>query len=85
MAIKLTSSQRFHTNKVQIPYASNKLPVDPLFNAGKFSSLSQVSLNKAIRHLLTQAGLNQSNFASHSFRIGAATIAGIPSWIIKAL
>ena len=64
------------------------LPADPLVNAGRFSPLSQVSLNKALRHLLTQAGLNQTNFTSHSFRISTTTTAtaeGIPSWIIKSL
>ena len=74
--------------KLYIPYANSTLPADPLFNAGRFSPLSQVSLNKALRYLLAQAGLNQTNFASHSFRIGAATTAaaaGIPSWIIKSL
>jgi len=74
--------------KLCIPHASSTSSADPLFNTGRFSPLSQVSLNKALRHLLSQAGLNQSNFASHSFRIGAATAAaaaGIPSWIIKSL
>jgi len=61
------------------------LPTDPPFNAER---LSQVSLNKTLCHMLMQGGLNQSNFASHSFRIGASTTAaaaGIPSWIIKSL
>jgi len=37
--------------------------------------------------LLSRAGLDQSQFASDSFRIGAATTAaaaGIPVWMIKS-
>ena len=39
-------------------------------------------------YLFQQGGINQSNYASHSFRIGAATTAaaaGIPAWLIKTL
>ena len=35
-----------------------------------------------------QAGMCPSNYASHSFRIGAATTtaaAGLPTWLIKTL
>jgi len=73
--------------KLHIPYANYTSSGDPLFNGGRFSPLSQASLNRALRHLLTQIGFNQSSFASHSFRIGAAitpAAAGIPSWIIKS-
>ena len=44
--------------------------------------------DKVLRLLLQQAGLNRSEYSSHSFRIGAATTAaaaGIPSWMIKSL
>ena len=44
--------------------------------------------NKAICHLLQKKGIDQINYASHSFRIGAATTAaaaGLPAWLIKTL
>lgn len=56
--------------------------------AGRFAPLTQASLNKALRTLLSRAGLDQSQYASHSFRIGAATTAAaarIPVWMIKSL
>ena len=39
----------------------------------------------SIAYILQQAGLNQSDYASHSFKIGAATTtaaAGLPIWLI---
>ena len=59
-----------------------------VFKAGKFDPLTQKKLNDMLRYLLQQGGINQSNYASHSFRIGAATTAaaaGIPAWLIKTL
>ena len=38
-----------------------------------------------LHQLLQQAGLNQSDDASHSFRIGAATTAAVPTWLIMKL
>ena len=38
--------------------------------------------------LLQLAGYDQHSYASHSFRIGAATMAaaaGLPAWLIKAM
>ena len=61
---------------------------DPVFCAGRFNPLTQQQLNKAIRHLLQKKGINQINYALHSFRIGAATTAaatGLPAWLIKTL
>ena len=60
----------------------------PIFRAGKFNPLTQRQLNAVLRHLLQQAGFNHINYASHSFRIGAATTAaaaGLPPWLIKTL
>ena len=61
---------------------------DPVFHAGRFQSLTQKKLNEVLRCLLQQGGVNQADYASHSFRIGAATTAaaaGIPAWLIKTL
>ena len=60
----------------------------PVFSAGRFHPLTQRKLNIVIRHLLKQGGINQLNYASHNFRIGAATTAaaaGLPAWLIKTL
>ena len=61
---------------------------DPVFKAGQFNPLTQNKVNKVLRHLLQQSGINDGNYASHSFRIGAATTAaaaGIPGSLIKVL
>ena len=60
---------------------------DPLFNAGQFSPLMREHLTTAIRQLLDQAGINSQMYASHSFRIRAATTAaaGLPAWLIRRL
>ena len=64
------------------------LPHKLVFSAGSFSPLTRSRLTGTIRHLLMQAGMCPTNYASHSFRIGAATTAaaaGLPSWLIKTL
>ena len=64
-------------------------PVSALvFTAGRFSPLTRIKLNATLRYLLCQAGVDQHNYSSHSFRIGAATTAaaaGLPVWLIKTL
>ena len=70
------------------PLANQSAADDPLFNAGRFAPLTSTSLNKALYILLQNAGLDQSQYASHSFRNGAATTAAaarIPAWMIKSL
>jgi len=60
----------------------------PFFDAGTFNPLTQNKLNKIICHLLQQGGINQTNYASHSFRIDTATTAaaaGSLAWLIKTL
>ena len=50
--------------------------------------MSCPAVTRVIRQLLSQAGLNYMDYASHSFRIGAATTAaaaGLPAWMIKSL
>ena len=63
-------------------------PITLLFKAGRFHPLSHAAVTKTLRELLHQAGLNESQYASHSFRIGEATTAaavGLPAWLIKSL
>ena len=58
------------------------------FMAGRFTPLTQASLYKTLRTLLSRAGLDQSQYASHSFRIGTATTAATVRmlvWMIKNL
>ena len=60
----------------------------PLFQFADGSYLTRRSLTEHLRVLLTAGGYSSSLFASHSFRIGAATTAaaaGLPDWLIQAL
>ena len=57
----------------------------PLFNGGRFAPLSWVQVTSAICQLLQGTGIIQSDYSSHSFHIGAATTAGLPATLIKAL
>ena len=71
-------------------YAAEVTPshqVGPLFNGGRYSPLTRQHLTSALRHLLQNTEFNQQQYASHSFRIGAATTAaaGLPEWLIKML
>ena len=65
-------------------YAAEVTPshqVGPLFNGGRYSPLTRQHLTSALRHLLQNTNFNQQQYASHSFRIGAATTAaaaGLP-------
>ena len=62
-----------------LQFYSNLIPSakkqGPLFNAGSFSPLTRERLTAVIRQLLHQAGISPHMYASHSFRIGAATTA----------
>ena len=60
----------------------------PLFTFQSGSFFTQGRLTNETRLLLSKEGLNSSEFACHSFRIGAATTAAsanLPPWIIKVL
>ena len=60
----------------------------PLFTFADGSYLTHQSLTEHLRTLLLSAGHDATVFASHSFRIGAATTAataGLPDWLIQAL
>ena len=70
-------------------YLSLRPPVDgELCLKADRSPCSRNFFISSVRNALAKAGLNQSLFAGHSFRIGAATTAaaaGIPSHTIKRL
>ena len=60
----------------------------PLFMYKSGKSLSQQLFTREVRFLLSKGGLDEHEFAGHSFRIGAATAAAaanVPTWLIKAL
>ena len=60
----------------------------PLFLLNSGDPLSRDTLVTTVRHTLSSAGLEVSQFNGHSFRIGAATAAsqaGIPDSTIKSL
>ena len=59
-----------------IPPANRK---GPLFNGGRFSPLSRANVTTILHQLLHGTDEEPVNYASHSFRIGAATTAaGLP-------
>ena len=67
---------------------SPKPPNSYTFSAGTFKPLTCPKFTEVVWQLLTQAGQDPGNYASHSFCIGAATTAAatrFPSWSIKAL
>ena len=60
----------------------------PVFNIGRFRPLTRSQVTSVVRQLLLEAGVDYTDYASHSFRIGAATTAaaaGIPSDLIRTL
>ena len=57
-----------------------------LYCGGRFNPLSREQLTRALHMLLQLA--DQHSYASHSFRMDAATTvaaAGLPTWLIKAM
>ena len=63
-------------------------PGQPLFRFSCGLNLTRTSLTNNLRTLLNLCNIDSSCYASHSFRIGAATTAGaagIPDWLIKTL
>ena len=71
-----------------MPFSNRTTVSNPVFMIGRFAPLTQASLSKALCSLLSRATLDQSQYASHSFRIGAATTAAsasLPVWMIKSL
>jgi hypothetical protein len=70
-------------------YISLRPPIGgPLFIHASGKPLTKQVLTNKTRQLLTLSGFNASNYAGHSYRIGAATTAAeanLPSWLIKTL
>ena len=65
-----------------------KPPTGPLFVYKNGQYLTKVSFTAELRRLLTSIGLTPNEFASHSFRRGAATAAAaarMPPWLIQTL
>jgi hypothetical protein len=60
----------------------------PIFTYQNGSFLTREKLTSETRLLLSMGGLNSTEYAGHSFRIGAATsaaAANLPPWLIKVL
>ena len=60
----------------------------PLFKYLSGSPLTKAGLTSETRQLLSMSGLQPSQYAGHSHRIGAATTSasvGLPAWFIKTL
>ena len=88
---KTNSSTYLHSefNRYGNYVSSTNTPLDaPVYQAGRFNPLSHAIITRTILQLLSQVGFDHMAYASHSFRIGAATTAaaaGLPAWIIKSL
>ena len=74
-----------------LAYLESRPPIPnsrPLFIFQFGSFLTRGRFTSETRLLLSKGGLNSSEFAGHSFRIGAATTAAsanLPPWLIKVL
>ena len=70
-------------------YAARRPPgPGPLFQFLTGAPLARRNLNHLIKHLARRVGVEVERYATHSFRIGAATTsaaAGIPDWQIRTL
>lgn len=74
--------------KNYILQASPIAPDKPLFRLQNGRPLTRTLVSTELRRLLAMCGLDTSAYATHSFRIGAATTAaasGIPAWLIKTM
>ena len=59
-----------------------------LYCGARFNPLSREKLTSSLCMLFQLTGYDQHSYASHSFRIGAATTvaaANLPAWLIKAM
>ena len=63
-------------------------PTKPVFVFTSGTFLTRASLTSHLRDLLQKGGIDPASYASHSFRIGAATTAAsvqTPEWLIQTL
>ena len=61
---------------------------EPLFRLVDGTYLTRTTFTSRLRSHLQAAGIDETQYAGHSFRIGAATTAaaaGLPSWLIQTL
>ena len=75
-------------NYLELPQSTPYWPASPLFVFKDRSYLTRSKLTTALRNLLLAARLNLDHYASHSFKIGAATsteAARLPDWQIQAM
>ena len=82
---KLCPVRAMKTYLLQSP---SEQTLHPLFKFKSGDPLTRTALTSHLRCLLQGCGLDGKLYASHSFRIGAATAAGsagLPSWLIKTL
>ena len=66
----------------------SNLEPGPIFRYEAGTFLTREKLTRETRLLISMGGLNSSEYAGHSFRIGAATsaaAANLPPWLIKVL
>ena len=81
-----TSTCPVHAMNLFIDLTTNRTGL--LYCGGRFNPQSRKQLARALRMLLQLTGYDQNSYASHSFRIGAATTAAaasLPTWLIKAM
>ena len=75
----------------KVTYLESRSPFPnsgPLFTFQSGSFLTRGRFTSETRLLLSKGGLDSSEFAGHSFRIGAVTtaaLANLPPWLIKVL
>ena len=80
---KLCTVRAMKTCLLQSP---SEQPLHPLLKFKSGDPLTRTALTSHLRRLLQCCGLDEKLYASHSFRIGAATAngsAGLPSWPIR--
>ena len=83
-----TCPLRALNNYLELLQSTPSRPSSPLFVFKDRAYLTRSKLTTTLRNLLLAAGLNPNHYASHSFRIGAATsaaAAGLLDWQIQAM